>query len=220
MSTRTPTMEIFVGAPGTGKTTIIREHYLDISERTLIVPANRADAAQSWPGIAELPVAAMLEKDELDPDPKAKGRLVVYAPEMDSFTGTRLLHVTEDPRRFSAIHHPVRGIRRATLVMDDTKNYITTKADLPHQVATIFRSFRHYELDIIMAVHQFDDINRQLFGWGCELRIFRTDVPPNDAVAKKVRNYEELLATIDRVNRMAQSDPHYCEAFTPSAYPE
>lgn len=216
---RDPFFLIVVGRPRCGKSTWVREQVLAGEDRALIVPANRHDAAETWRGVPELPVKASREPDDLDPG--GKEQLVVYAPDMHSFKGQRLLHVAEDQRRFGAVHHPRLGMTRGTLVLDDMKNYVKSNADLPSSVATLFRSRGHLMLDIVCIVHSLDEVNRQLIGYGCQLVVFATDLPPGDALRSKVRNMEELDRVIERVNRRAAAgDKHYHELFTPSAYSE
>lgn len=211
---RNPFLMIAVGAPGTGKSTLAAE-LMQYSERTLVIPANVADAAKAYPGIPSLAVKGIYEADELDP--KGKERLQIIAPEITTFKGTRLLHVVEDDRRFSAVVHPYKGYRDGLLVLDDMKKYIPNKGDLPKRVVNYFSDRRHNCVDVYIALHNFDDVARQWYGWGAELVIFRTDLPPGDAVKKKVRNYDQMLEVIERVNRIAQNgEPHYCEHFLPS----
>lgn len=216
---RDPFFLVVVGRPRCGKSTWVREEVLKDEPRALIVPANRHDAGVTWANVPELAVKASREPDDLDP--KGKDQLVVYAPDMDGFTGHRLLHVTEDVRRFTAVHHPRLGFRSGTLVMDDCKNYIKSNAELPSSVATMVRSRGHLELDIVCIVHSLDEINRQLIGYGCHIVVFATDLPPGDALRSKVRNMDELDRVIDRVNRRAAAgDKHYHELFVPSTYSE
>lgn len=212
---RQPFLRIAVGTNGTGKSSLLKQ-YLELSPRNLIVPANRNDAGVTWPGIEELAVKAIYEPDALDP--KGKEVLVIHAPEMHKFHGNRLLHIDSDTRRVSALTHPKLGFQTGTLFLDDFRKYVPHKGDLPPHLANMFGDRRHINLDIWVAVHSFNDINIQLLGWDCELYIFRTTLPPSDAVRGKVRNWDQLLETIDRVNRKAIHDPHYVERFVPSKY--
>jgi len=216
---RDPFFLIVVGQPRCGKSTWVRQQVLTGEERTLIVPANRDDASETRAGVQELAVKATYEPDELDP--KGKERLVVYSPDMPTFHGQRLLHVTEDVRRFTAVHHARMGMRKGTLVLDDMKNYVKSNAEIPSAVATMFRSRGHRMLDIVCIVHSFDEINRQLLGWGANLVVFSTALPPGDAARSKIRNIDELDRVIERVNRRAANgDPYYKELFTPNATPD
>lgn len=216
---RDPFFLIVVGRPRCGKSTFVRTEIVNDQPRALIVPANRHDASETWRGVPELSVKGDWEPDPLDS--KGKGQFVVHAPEMRSFTGARLLHVAEDTRRFGAVVHPTKGMADGVLVLDDMKNYIKSNAELPSNVGTLFRSRGHLMLDIVGIVHSFDEVNRQLIGYGAKLVVFATDLPPGDAFRAKVRNIDALDQVIERVNRRAASgDPHYCELFTPSAYPD
>lgn len=216
---RDPFFLAVVGRPRCGKSTWVREEVLRDEERALIIPANRMDASETWQGLPELSVKADREPDELDP--KGKDQLVVYAPEMHTFKGHHLLHVYEDVRRFQAVYHPRLGMRKGTLILDDMKNYVKSNAELPNAVASLFRSRGHLMLDIVSIVHSFDEVNRQLIGYGSQLVVFATDLPPGDAFRSKIRNMEALEVVIERVNRRAAAgDKHYHEMFTPSTYPD
>ncbi len=220
---RDPFYLIVVGRPRSGKSRWVQENIVkhpDADPRTLVIPANKADASETWSGLPSLAVSGEYEADELDP--KGKPQLVVLSPQMRSFNRPSLLHVTEDQRRFAAVYHPTRGMRNGVLVLDDMKNYIKSNAELPSGVATMFRSRGHLMLDIVCIVHSFDEINRQLITWGPKLVVFATDLPPGDAAREKIRNIDELDRTIARVNRIANSggNPYYHEFFTPQTIGE
>jgi|GEM_PF-2226752 hypothetical protein len=220
---RDPFYLIVVGRPRSGKSRWVQENIVkhrDADPRTLVIPANEADASVTWAGLPALPVKGDYEPDELDP--KGRDQRIVFSPDMLTFRRPSLLHVVEDQRRFEAVYHPKRGMRNGVLVLDDMKNYIKSNAELPSRVATMFRSRGHLMLDIVCIVHSFDEINRQLLAWGPKLVVFATDLPPGDAAREKIRNIDELDLTIDRVNRIANSgsNPYYHEFFTPQTIGE
>lgn len=199
----------FVGSNGTGKSTTMKR-MLELNRRNLIVPSNRLDSA--WNQYPELVPEVFLEDDPWNP---GKKRRAFRVPDMATFTGTRVLHI-DDPAQLNAITDERHGFKNGGLFLDDFRNYIPSKGNLPPHVAKIFTGRRHRMLDIFMACHAFQDLNMQLMQFEPELYVFRTTLPPNEAVEGKVAKWEALLATVERVNRKAASSPYYFERFIPA----
>lgn len=209
MTTRKAFLYLFVGTNGTGKTTRAKD-LLGINERNLILPSNRLDTA--WQGYPELAWKVDHEPDPMNP---GKQRRVIYCPEMATFTGTRVLHITE-PAIMQAVTDEVRGFRNGFLFVDDFRNRMPHKGDLPADVLQLLTGRRHRMVDIALAMHSFQDMNLQLMQFQPELFIFRTTLPPNDAVEGKVADWQGLVATANRVNERARQDRFYFEHFVPA----
>ena len=207
--TRKAFLFLFVGTNGTGKTTRAKD-LLAINERNLIIPSNKLDSA--WQQYPELKVKVEHEPDPMNP---GKQRRVVYCPDMSTFTGTRVLHIT-DPIMLHAITDERHGFRNGFLFIDDFRNRMPHKGDLPAHVLELLTGRRHRMVDIALAMHSFQDMNLQLMQFQPELFIFRTTLPPNDAVEGKVADWQGLVATADRVNERARSNRYYFEHFIPA----
>lgn len=205
--TREGAFDILVGTTNVGKSSRLKQAAEIANPRTLIIPPNRSDPA--WKGIPELSWSVDYEPDPMDP---RKERKVIICPELNTFQGQRVLHC-DDNRVFQAVTHPTRGLRNAGLIIDDFKNVIYQKGDLPGEAASLFRSRRHYGLDIFLACHQFEDINRQMVALKPLLVIFQTTVPPNDTALSKIHRADELLALVDQVNKEAQVNPYVYKMF-------
>ena len=200
---------LFVGTNGTGKTTRAKD-LLAVNERNLIVPSNKLDSA--WQQYPELKVKVEHEPDPMNP---GRQRRVVYCPEMATFTGTRVLHIA-DPAMLHAITDERHGFRNGLLFIDDFRNRMPHKGDLPSHVLELLTGRRHRMVDIALAMHSFQDMNLQLMQFQPELFIFRTTLPPNDAVEGKVADWQGLVATANRVNTRATTDRFYFEHFIPA----
>lgn len=199
----------FVGSNGTGKSTTMKR-MMELNARNLVVPSNRLDSA--WSDYPELVPEVYLEDDAWNP---GKKRRAFRAAEMASFQGARVLHI-DDPAQLHAITDERHGMKNGGLFLDDFRNYIPSKGMLPPHVSKVFTGRRHRMLDIFMACHAFQDLNMQLMQFEPELYVFRTTLPPNEAVEGKVAKWEELLEVVERVNRKAQTNPYYFERFVPA----
>lgn len=209
MEMRKAFLYLLIGTNGTGKTTQAK-HLLQINERNLVLPSNRMDSA--WDQYPELKVQVDLEPDPMNP---GKQRRVVYCPEMNTFKGTRVLHVTE-PAMLGAVTDERLGFRNGFLFIDDFRNRMPHKGDLPAHVLELLTGRRHRMVDIALAMHSFQDMNLQLMQFQPELFIFRTTLPPNDAVEGKVADWQGLVAAANRVNERARANPFYFEHFIPA----
>lgn len=211
---------VMVGAPGGGKTHLIRrildrlkeqqaEHY-----RALIFPANRDDAAKSWPGITELSGRVGLVRSP--DDPRKKVPAWKYDEPL-SFTGERLVHLDGSTKKLPAAVNRYDGFRDGALVVDDVKNAIPSKGDLPGWVVAWLNSRRHRMQDIFLSCHAFSDLNVDLLAKGPRLFVFATTVGLTDAVYGKIPRANELAEVVERVNRENAARPegerHYFEVF-------
>lgn len=200
---------LFVGTVGTGKTTQAK-NLLAINERNLILPSNKYDDA--WDGIPELKWQVDHEPDPMNP---GKQRRVIWCPEMATFTGARVLNIT-DPAILQAVTDEQRGFRNGFLFIDDFRNRMPHKGDLPAHVLEMLTGRRHRMLDVALAMHSFQDMNLQLMQFQPELFIFQTTLPPNDAVEGKVADWQGLVETANRVNQRAHRNRFYFEHFIPA----
>jgi hypothetical protein len=210
MSERQAAFGIFIGTNGTGKTSRMKE-LLPANARNLIIPSGRDDVA--WRGLPELTWNAAWIEDEMKPGKKVNA---VQVAELNTFTGNRLFQVDGKPILFDAIAHRQTGFRNGGLFMDDYKNYLFSRGSMRQEVDGLFINRRHKMLDIFMACHGFEDVNRDLLRFNPTLFLFRTTLPPTDASIDKMANADAFLATVARVNQRAQANPYYFEKFQPA----
>lgn len=200
MTTRQATFKIWIGTNGTRKTSDMKK-YLPINERNLVVPSSRDDTA--WHGLPEL----AWEVRQM-PDPFT-GRSVptVVFPEINTFTGTRVVHVDGEERIFNGIIHQSRGIKRAGLFLDDFKMYIYSKGTITKEANQLFIGRRHRMLDIFMACHSGQDISADLIRFNPDLIVGYTTSPPNDTTLAKVPNGAKFIEVSRRVNEVNLKRP-------------
>ena len=136
---------------------------------------------------------------------------------LDSFTGSRVVHA-EDPATFRAICDQRTGYMRGSLFLDDFRNYVPSKGNLPGDVVAMFSSRRHRMLDLFLACHSFQDINIQLMQFNPTFVVGYVTVPPNDTSLAKMERADELQAVYERVRKVneAKGTRHYFEEFTPA----
>lgn len=195
-----------------------------INKRNIILPSNMIDAQKSWGTLQKMTPKHRFELDQFDPKGKRQN-LVWSIPQITTFSGTKLIDVGvfregEHKRSFfQSICDSNRlesCYRDGGLFVDDTKNYIITKGDLPNRVTTWLINRRHLMLDIFLAFHSFQDVNAQMIQYGLKFFLFKTDLPPNDTVRSKITCNDDLDEMRSYINKKAQSNPHYWEPFDPT----
>lgn len=201
---------ILVGTNGTGKTTQLQK-LLKVNERNLVLPSGPYDPA--WSGYKTLKDRIEYGPNVLDPK---KTVTIPVIEGMGSFTGTRLVNVTNRAIFFDAVIDTNTGFRDGGLFMDDYRNYVLSKGTLRGAVSELFRARRHKRLDIFMACHGWEDVSRDLIAFNPTFFVFRTTLPPSQASVDKMANRDEFMKCIDRVNRITQSNPYYFERFQPA----
>jgi hypothetical protein len=185
---RQPLFFILIGTNGTGKTTWLKNNFLKANEKNFVVPANEMDAPQ-WE-------AKFLTTDELK----------------NGFTGTRLI-LPEPTIVLKAIQST--KIKGGGLVLDDYRNFLTTNGAIPAIWRKLFSDRRHKMLDIAICGHDPAAINAGLFSFNPVLVLFKTTRPFARNIGDKVINFNDLVKAQNRVNKKAQSNPHYFEFFKP-----
>jgi len=190
---------LFIGMNGSGKSHQMKK-WLRLNKRNLILPASRAD--KQWLGIPELVPEVRFVRDRMNPSGNGK-RAMFVVPGIDDFTGTRVVHIEgSDLERegiFNAIIHPQHGYHNGGMFMDDAKNYIRAKGNLPGHVRTFWGNRRLHMVDIFMAAWQFQDVNADFYGFGgLQSFVFNVERPPNRSVLEKCPDPEALLLAYNR----------------------
>jgi len=211
----------FIGVNGTGKSTLMKS-FFKINLRNLILPANMLDASETWGRYPVVKPTFTHEKDKYSL--KQKTNLVFYLPKVKTFSGIRIVNVGEfntgEHKRdfFETIGDVDRLATAYTdggLFIDDARNYIISKGQLPNRTIKMLTGRRHMMLDIFLAYHSFNDVNRDLIQYKCKFFLFRTDLPPSDAVMEKIALKEDMIEAIAYINNRSKKEPHYCEPFDP-----
>lgn len=201
---------LFIGMNGSGKSHNMLK-WLRLNQRNLILPASRAD--KQWKGIPELTPKVVFARDKMNPNPNAR-RAQWVIPGINDFTGNRVIHIEgSDAERegiFNAIIHPQWGYHNGGMFMDDAKNYIRTKGNLPGHVRTFWGNRRLHMVDIFMAAWQYQDVNADFFGFGgLQTFIHNVERAPNRSVLEKMPRVEEFMQVhhwVARVNAELPKD--------------
>jgi hypothetical protein len=199
--TREAAFKIFVATSGCGKTTDIKTLLTD-KRRNLVIPSGRHDVA--WHGYKELTYKVVQAEDEWNP---GKKRPKVIINELNTFTGTRVLHVDGKQPVFDAVIDIVHGYTNGRVVMDDFRNYIFSGSTLRHEVASFFKNRRHKMVDIFMACHAPEDISRDILALNPMLVVGMTTTNPTDTTIGKLPSGKRFLDTIMRVRSINQQRP-------------
>lgn len=204
---RDAVLTISVGKNGTGKTHQLKK-LLGVNRRNLVIPSNRMDPA--WQGLPELKWSTEYRPDPFHPTKKVP---TVVIHDLNTFTGTRVLHVDGQTRVFNAVTEELTGYRDGGLFLDDFRRYAMSKGTLSREADRLFIGRRHRMVDIFMACHGFEDISRDLIRFGPTVFIHHTTLPPTDASVNKMPESERFLEAVARVNRRALADKYYFERF-------
>lgn len=218
---RNPIFLACIGVNGTGKSTFMK-NWMPLNDRNIILPANMIEAAKTWGSFPKLKPQHDFEVDQFDP--KKKRLFMVWKiPNVRTFKGNRLIDVgvfREGSHKRSFFEsicdtNSPYCYRDGALFVDDTKNYIISKGDLPNRIVSWFTARRHCMMDIFLAFHSFQDVNAQMIQYGLKFILFKTDLPPYGAVLEKISCVDDLIEMRNYVNKKAKTNPYYWEAFDP-----
>lgn len=174
---------VFVGKPGTGKTTQIRRlvrKALEAKRRVLIVTPHENE----W---EDIPLV----------HPKYTGRIATY-------TGARRIVC----RELEDFREACRLFKHGLMVCDDCRAYIPDAPD--PTVRTMLLSCRQDDRDLIAVGHGFTTVPPLFFTYATHFAVFATT---DEVKRRKncVMNFDAVSATVRSVNQKALTEPHYYE---------
>lgn len=174
---------MFVGKPGTGKTTQIRKlvrSALEAKRRVLVVTPHENE----W---EDLPLV----------HPRFQQRIATYV-------GGRRIIV----RELEQAREVCRLFRHGLLVFDDCRVYVPDAPD--PEIRSMLISCRQNDVDFIAVGHGFTTIPPLMFTYATHFAVFAT-TDKVDRRKNVVMNFPSVEDTVKRVNNAALKNPHYFE---------
>lgn len=172
---------IVLGANGTGKTTILGQILKANGQKNLVITPDDAE----WQQYDEV---SLTQPDDF----LYEGiRRHIFVPKKNTGTLNRIEH-----------------FKKGTLVFDDCRAYLkAATADAVHQLLV---RRRQRMVDVIAVGHGFTEVPPVFFTFATDIILFRT---ADNIIRRKdcLKDYDRMVEAQLRVNRRAQTDPHYFE---------
>lgn len=179
---------LIIGAPGTGKTTLLQRILMQSGQKTLVI----TPYMNEW-------TETDANGEELYPElPDLRARNLYYS-------GIRR-HVFRP--KYTLEH--LNRFQRGTLVFDDCRGYF--KANLDEKIHTLLLGTRQNMMDVFAVAHGFREVPPVFFTFGTDYILFRTE-DNLDRRANDIRCIDKVRAMQELVNKRSVQNPFACEWF-------
>lgn len=179
---RTTKRILILGAPGTGKTTVLHRILQQSGQRALVITPYDTEWCERDANGEELFPLNMLEKQS------------------DAFFSGIQRHVFTP--KYS--EERIRWMRRSCLVFDDCRAYITPRIEGP--IRAMLMGSRQYMNDMIFVAHCANDVPPSIPPFITDLIMFRTE----DNLTRKAlgfKNLQLLIRKQQEINRLSVTNP-------------
>lgn len=179
---------LIIGAPGTGKTTLLHRILMQSGQKTLVI----TPYMNEW-----------TEKDsngeELYPE-------LITLRKKDCFYSGIRRHVF---RKKYTLEH-LENFQRGIIVFDDCRGYL--KSNLDEQIHTLLLGTRQNMIDVFAVAHGFREVPPAFFTFATDYFLFRTE-DNLDRRANDVRCIDKVRQMQELVNRESVNNPFAYEWF-------
>ena len=179
---------LIIGAPGTGKTTLLHRILAQSGQKTLVI----TPYMNEW-------IETDSNGEELYPE------LVDLKPSNLYFTGIRR-HVFRPKYTLDKLSNFRRGI----IVFDDCRGYF--KANLDEKIHALLLGTRQNMMDVFAVAHGFREVPPVFFTFATDYILFRTE-DNLDRRASDVRCIDKVREMQELVNRRSVQNPFAYEWF-------
>ncbi len=163
--------------------------------------------------------STMLKK-LVEAEVKAGGKALIVTPDDIEWPEYHFID-PEDPGQFQfkgvkkiiyndtgTIEQITTNFRNGILPLDDCRSYLTAQTD--KEIHRLLIRRRQMQVDVVAVGHGFTEIPPKFFTFATHFILFKTE---DDIYSRKnvIRDFDKMLEAQARINKKAETDPHYFE---------
>ena len=174
---------LFIGAKGTGKSTLAMKTVAAYKKKALIISSNSYDAL--YKGLPTITPEKIIDYSRH----KTKSKVIL------PFTG-------EPKLIFSSIRD---HFRNGLLFLDDSRYFL--KAKLADEVEDILIAQRHFNIDMIIVAHSINKVPISIWPYATAVVLFYTN-DSEEMIRREVPNREAIISVMKKLKSEAQNNYH------------